>query len=281
MPSPLKPCKRARPLLGTLVEITAFSEDQRLLDAAINAAFAAVSEVHLRMSAHEATSDLAALHSAPVGALVRASAHSIAVLRTALEFARQSQGAFNPCLGGPMSRLGHLPADDSPHSTDYTALEIVGDQQLRRHAPLRLDLGGIAKGYAVDLAVARLQAAGIELGVVNAGGDLRCFGETAETIGIRDPQRPQQMAQTISLQNRAMATSAPYFSPAHRPSALYDPARQQSHSGAFSISVLSPSCMTADALTKVALNAPAALAAQLLAQHQAEAIWLGAPDAPQ
>ena len=281
MPSRSRTFKRARPLLGTLVEIRADFSESVDGDAALSAAFAEIAEVHARMSAHEATSDLAALQAAAVGAVVKVSPRTITVLRAALVLAEQSQGAFNPCLGGPMARLGYLPQAAGVESTDFKALEIVGDEGLCRLAPLRLDLGGIAKGYAVDIAIASLQAAGAQCAIVNAGGDLRCFGERGETVGIRHPAEPRQVARTIRLHNAAMATSAPYFSPVPQHSALYDTARQQCRTGVFSVSITAPTCMSADALTKVALNAPPALAAMLLAQHQAEAIWIGVPDAPQ
>lgn len=266
-------------MLGTLVEISADFAEADHGDAVLDQAFAAIAEVHARMSAHECGSDLAALHAAPVGTVVTVSAHTVRVLQAALVLAEQSQGAFNPCLGGPMARMGYLPQHTGRDSTDFTALEIIDAAALCRHEPLRLDLGGIAKGYAVDLAIAVLKDAGAKRALVNAGGDLRCFGESGESIGIRDPAMPQRIAKTVLLENAAVATSAPYFSQRDHASALYHPARQRSHTGQFSVSVTAPACMTADALTKVVLNAPAALANTLLAQHHAQAHWLGVPDA--
>ncbi len=257
MPSPLKTCARAKPLLGTRVEISAPAAATLELHRAFDAAFALITDIHRCMSAQEHTSDLAALHAAPVGAVVAVSVHTVTVLRSALRFATDSRGAFNPCLGAWQ---------------DFSAIEIVSDKALRRHAPLQIDLSGIAKGYAVDCAIGVLQAAGVPAALVNAGGDLRCYGDSAQRVGVRDPALPHRVATTLRLRDAALATSAPYFSPG----ALYDPQGRRSLSGDFSVSVVAPTCMAADALTKVALNAPPQLTQRLLAELRAEVHWLGA-----
>jgi thiamine biosynthesis lipoprotein len=118
-----------------------------------------------------------------------------------------------------------------------------------------IDLGGIAKGYAVDAAVAALQTKGVQSACVNAGGDLRVLGDVPFDISVRDPRDPVAMALSIPIRNGALATSGAYFSRQHIDgelrSALIDGRNAAALTDEFSVSVEAPTCMIADALTKV------------------------------
>ncbi|WP_295688152.1 FAD:protein FMN transferase, partial [uncultured Nevskia sp.] len=146
----------------------------------------------------------------------------------------------------------------------------IESNQVRFRQPLRLDFGGIAKGYAVDLAVEQLRAAGIAEAQVNAGGDLRVFGLAPQRIALRDPRAPLQWSQIVELDDQALATSAPYYAAGAAPSALIDPRNGNPYAGADSISVIAPNCLVADALTKVALFATPSRLEALLEQHDAQ-----------
>ena len=114
-----------------------------------------------------------------------------------------------------------------------------------------------AEGYAVDLAIDALRQAGVRSACVNAGGDLRAFGELAYPVAIRHPRRPQAAAAHMRLRDGALATSGTYFSHKHvddlECSALVDGADGRPVTGAFSASVFAQSCMLADALSKVVM----------------------------
>jgi thiamine biosynthesis lipoprotein ApbE len=129
-----------------------------------------------------------------------------------------------------------------------------------RRAGLRLDLGGIAKGFAVDEAVNILRRGGIKCGLVNAGGDLRAFGPRPFAVGIRDPRRPGTMFASLVLKNCALATSAHYFAARLRPGArlgpFVDPRSGEFRSELASVTVVAKSALTADALTKVVMLDP-------------------------
>ena len=91
-----------------------------------------------------------------------------------------------------------------------------------------LDLSGIAKGYAVDRACEVLQAMGADRIIVNAGGDLRVAGHWSQEVRLRHPKAPHCGVHVLSLRNRALATSAGYYSRRVRAggtelSALIDP----------------------------------------------------------
>lgn len=137
------------------------------------------------------------------------------------------------------------------YSPRHDALTLEEGCRASKSRALWVDLGGIAKGYAVDLAVAELKRCGVRSACVNAGGDLRVFGETPFPVLIRDPRSPSEAGLQLQLQNEALASSGNYFSIGHSGSALVNGHDGQPCLGEFSVSVRASTCMLADALTKV------------------------------
>ena len=268
--------QRARPWLGTLVEVRVQAPDDACARRAIEAAFGEVQAVHRCMSFHEADSDLSRLHAAPLGNAVVVDARTIEVLRCALDLAESSQGLFDVGIGGLLVEYGVLPRPVSPFVPDPQAnwrdIELIGDDRVCLHRPLWLDLGGIAKGYAVDRAVAALRAQGIEQGVVNAGGDLRCFGGNAERVLLQHLGGAGQPL--IELADAAVATSvvdATRARAGRRVPGMHANARLRCPVRAHrAVSVVASSCLVADALTKLVL-ADVRVATRLLRRHAASA----------
>lgn len=277
--SALRQVRRAQPLLGTRVEIgiTADGPDEAL-HAAIDSGFAAVARVHSLMSYHQPESELSRLNRDAATGWQEVDPRTYRVIEAALQFAASSEGAFDPTVAPRLEALGYLPrfgAATTPGAT-WRDVEIEKGRRVRYHRALRLDLGGIAKGYAVDQAVEALLAIGIENIIVNAGGDLRVAGPTAQSVQLRHPADPARIAGEIELQNEALATSAAYFSRSSvggsgEASALVDARTGMPHLGDQSFSVFAPDCMTADALTKVLVFAEAASAERALARFNARA----------
>lgn len=269
--------RRARPLLGTLVELSA-SGPARSLPGALEAAFAAIAEVGRLMSYHDAASELSLLNREAARRRVTVSAATYAVLKSALTLARASGGAFDPCVAPALVRLGFLPgpADDrTAHGWQH--LELGRHSTVRFARPLALDLGGIAKGYAVDCAGERLERHGIVDYCVNAGGDLK-VGARARAIEVRHPAEPRALVPLGSLAGVAVATSARYFAARAIGSAVVHPIIVPASAAAAcytgSISVIARRCIDADALTKVVAVAGAG-AAPVLEAYGAEAHLLG------
>ena len=258
--------RRARPLLGTRVEIeVSGGHDEVHLHAAVDAAFACIETVHQLMSYQNANSDLSRLNAHALNCAQAVNPHTYRVCEAALQYARLSAGAFDPAVA---ARAGG----------DWRDIELCGENHIRFHRPLAIDLGGIAKGYAVDLAVGVLQGLKMEQVLVNAGGDMRVAGSLPQCVQLRHPQAPLHAANGLSLQNAALATSAAYFSrqasPVGETSALIDSRSGQPYVGARSVSVRALHCLSADALTKVVLFAPAAVSTACLAAEGAEAYIL-------
>lgn len=264
--------RRARPWLGTIVEIGVAPE----YEAAIEIGFAAIARVHGLMSFHEPSSDLAKLRAAMAGEIVAVDRDTVAVLRIAADLYRATGGLFNIAVGRQLIRTHFLPRMDSGHLSRFSGtandVEIISDDQVRMHRRTLIDLGGIAKGYAVDCAVAALKAAGADKGIVNAGGDLFVFGDTAMPIDVRLAQGGY--AATFAAQNCAVASSenvrtrrriagqvaTPHIGPNNRP-IIADQ----------TITVSASTCTIADAMTKVAMI-DAALANRVLADHNGQVI---------
>jgi FAD:protein FMN transferase len=274
---------RARPLLGTVVEIRAASSNaQPSLHAVVDAAFAAIERVQRLMSYHDPGSDLSVINRNAAGTEQRVDAATYAVIESALRIAALSEGAFDPCVGERLERWGYLPASAATADSRrefagrWQDVELLGQCRVRFARPLLLDLGGIAKGYAVDRAVQTLQAAGVEEISVNAGGDLRVAGARAHTIRLRHPLAPDLSAATLTLQDSALATSAAYYSRRRLPfgevSALLDPRSSRPYVDSGCVSVRAADCMSADALTKVVLFAAPQLAERTLAACGAQAL---------
>src|SRR6266851_1934957 len=175
--------RRARPLLGTLVEITVGGSTPPRAAPAIEAAFAAVERVHRLMSFHEAASDVSRLNRCAAREPVAVDPWTFAVLRESLELSRISDGAFDVTVGSELVRWELLPppGEAGPSKGEgagsWADLELLPLRRVRFRRPLIIDLGGIAQGFAVDRAIEPLRTAGMPWAVVNAGGDLRVFGD--------------------------------------------------------------------------------------------------------
>lgn len=259
---------RCRPLLGTMVEITVENRDAP----AIDAAFAVVADIHARMSFHEPTSDLALLRVASAGEIVEVDGETVAVLRMAVAFHHATDGLFDVAVGRALIHGRFLPRDGLVHLDRFPGttadIEIVDDRYVRCRQPTLIDLGGIAKGHAVDRAVETLVAAGTATGLVNAGGDLRMFGDRDWQIQLRDAD--DVVRQELTARECAIASSANLLNRHMVRGQLHSP-----HIGRkgepvlvdHRVSVIAERCVVADAMTKVAMADPV-LADNILAPHK-------------
>jgi thiamine biosynthesis lipoprotein len=214
--------RRARPLLGTLVEVGV----PHGCDAAISRAFDVIEQVQALMSAHDARSDLGRLHAMPAEQACEVHPWTAEVLSLAADLHARTLGCFDVAQGSGAWSCQH----------EAGAWCVV-----RQQAACRLDLGGIAKGWAVDRAVDAVRALGVDAVWVNAGGDLRCEGVSLPVV-LRE-ESEGGVRPWLTLRDGAVATS--WYAPGSR-SALHGCVRRPH------VSVTAPRCAIADALTKVA-----------------------------
>jgi len=279
MTSPSNSVRRARPLLGTIVEIRAEAALGATTIDAIESGFAAIARVERLMSVHDACSELSRLNRDAHEETVAVDPWTYEVLAAAKRFWQASGGLFDCSIAPILARHGFLPPAAAKGGASPATQEdvlLLEDYRVGFRRPLVLDLGGIAKGFAVDRAVEALKDHGIESGAVNGGGDLRVFGPRAEPIHLRDPANPARLIMAGWLRDGAIASSASYF--ARRSwnggwiSPIVDPRiRAPRAADDQSVSVIASDALTADALTKpVALQGAAA--ADLLRQFGARAL---------
>jgi thiamine biosynthesis lipoprotein len=267
--------RRARPLLGTIVEVTAEGAGDALL-AAIEAAFASIAKVQRLMSFHDPSSDVSRINGAAAGEAVTIDPHTSRVLCSARALSDVSDGAFDVTTAPVLVENAYLPkrSDQAMPDATYRDLDLLpGDRVFWRRKGW-IDLGGIAKGYAVDCAVAALRAYGAAAGVVNAGGDLRCFG-APQPIHLRHPHAPMTLVHVGWLTDAALATSAGYFSgidgAGGQIDPLVDPRQRRCVSWDASMSVAARDCTIADALTKIVRLRPD-IAPEILLRCGAQAL---------
>jgi FAD:protein FMN transferase len=264
--------------LGTLVEIAVEAPTSATRRAALGAAFAAIERVHGALSGHDPESELSRVNRGAALGVEPVSEDFRAVLDRALVIARRSGGVFDPTVGGLVAAWGFLPrrtAADAQATWRDVRLDAHGVRFLR---PLALDFDGIAKGYAVDCAIAALRAHGASAGRVNAGGDLRVFGTPIEPVHVRTGGPQSIVVPLVALGDGAVATSA-YGGQRHRVAGrwttpLVDPIRRLPRMSTRTVSVIAPDCTTADALTKVVALQGAATAKLLAACGASAAIFL-------
>ena len=250
---------RCQPLLGTFVEIQTHDAEQSSAQAAtaIASAFEAIQLVEARMSAHSASSDLSRINMLAHTQVVSVHPWVWQVIALSKELYLQSDGLFNVGIGHVLAEKGlrTVFARHAQTMGDIADVELLENNQMRSHKPVHLDLGGIAKGFAVDRAVDVLLANGVSEGVVNAGGDMRVFGEMAHPVQVRSPQNPSLLFDMGHLSNGALATSANYFTPLEKEGCslghIVRSQTQQLEKSPASFSVVAPLCELADALTKI------------------------------
>lgn len=279
-----------RRMMGTEATIIIGHEPSAEAEDAVRDAFAAMEQVAADMTRFEAHSDIGRANGTPNQwvAVTPATAH---VVRSALALSRASDGAFDPTLdrlsvlwgfhnGEQQAGLPEMAAIAPWRNVQgYRQVELrreAGRDSLRLAPPpegsavgvgagvgVALDLGGIAKGYAVDQAVARLRAHGVRHALIEAGGDIYALGAKPDgdpwTLGVRNPKRPSSIYTTIAIADAAVATSGDYINyrdvNGRRYGHILDPRTAMPTANLSSLTVLADTAMNADGLATAAFNA--------------------------
>jgi FAD:protein FMN transferase len=278
--------RRARPLLGTFVEIEAAGPVKSRIDQAIDAAFESIAVVHRLMSFHDPESDVSRLNREASSRPVCVHAWTFRVLQAAAELHRRSNGIFDISIAPILQALGLLPrtsgqAAGGSETPSFDAIELLEGNMVRfRYPNVGIDLGGIAKGFAVDRALESLRASGVlSSGLVNAGGDLAAFGQETHSVHIRHPRDPSRLVCTIEVTDEALASTARRFDPFRSADTtgptIIDPGSGQQIDAVDGATVRASGCMIADALTKIVMIAGTE-AIGLLELYQASALLISA-----
>ena len=247
---------RCQPNLGTYVEISVsgdVSEDE--LISASNAAFLKIDLIQSLMSFHDEESELTRINRYAAREPVPISLETKFVLEQALWLSEKTDGLFDITVAPKLVASKALPNHNFDLSPTGTWRDIVIiDNEVRFTKPLLLDLGGIAKGYAVDQAINAVDDS-INI-TVNAGGDLRMRPWRGNQVEVRHPRSPHSESIQIQMKNRAVATSATYYSENGVLIVSKEPNASINSNENISVSVFAKDCLLADALTKVAYLDP-------------------------
>jgi thiamine biosynthesis lipoprotein len=210
-------------IMGTRVAVELWSEDAALAERGMTAVIDEMRRTDELMSTYKPESQLSQVNAHAFEGPVKVDPEIIEVVRRALDMSRQSGGAFDITYAS----VGYL--------YDYRAHQRPTDAQIAAALPgvdyrqvvvdpkastirflrkgVRIDLGGIAKGYAVDRCIEELRALGIRHAMVNAGGDTRLLGDRRGKpwiVGVRDPRNDGRLVTRLPLEDEAISTSGDY-----------------------------------------------------------------------
>ena len=278
--------RRSIPVMGTVAELAVVHREPHFAHGALDAAVAELRRVEALMTRFQPTSDVGRVNAAAHGHPTGIDLETATVLAAALEWAAATEGGFDPSLGRATELwdIGHRAVPPAADHIErwakrdlYRTIELgrraYGPVVVRHDDDAALDLGGIAKGYAVDRAVAALRDWGITDGLVNVGGDLYALGRSADgdlwEVGVRSPADPARLVAEFRIEERAVATSGDYFRYFDHRGRRYhhlldpctgEPRRTQTHS----FTVAADDCMNADAAATALFGAEPAATRRIL-----------------
>lgn len=267
-PAPRTAFTATQPHMGTRVTIVLYAADEQAAEQAFDAAFARFAAVDRALSDYDPESELSRLsRQSPTPAPVAVSGDLWRVLSKSRQMSERSGGAFDVTIG-PLSRLWRqarrqreLPADEAlaeaRQAVGYQAIHLHPEtQSVELTKPrMRLDLGGIAKGYGVDVALAALRKQGIVSALVDAGGDLAASDSPPDkpywTVGVRAVRRDGEPTHFLKLANSAVATSGDAWQYLELDGVKYshiiDPKTGLGLTERSGVTIIARDCMTADA----------------------------------
>jgi len=254
-------------VMGTRAQGEIYVWDRTARHSPVHLVQATFDSVNNRLSSWNSDSEVGRFNTAPVGATFTVSKWFSTCLRVGEELGKISGGAFDPSAG-PLMRLWGFRSqhDRVPSETELdSVLALLGGYEhdpfqrklTKTRAGTQIDLGGVAKGFAVDRAIANLIEFGISSALLDLGGNVFALGlpDDRDTwrVGVRDPQNPDEIFATFGMVNRAAATSGSYERfveiDGRRYGHIMNPATGQPAEGLLSVTVISRSATLADALS--------------------------------
>lgn len=253
--------------MGTRIGVELWAADRTTADRHIERVMQEMHRIDALMSTYKPTSQVSIVNAEAARHPVRVDADLFGLLETSLEYSRLTEGAFDITYAS----VGHLydfrrgikPTDEqiatALPAVNYRHVVLDPEARTVRFAQpgVRIDLGGIAKGWAVDQGIALLRAAGVERAMVNAGGDTRIIGDRFGKpwmVGIRDPREEGKVIVRIPLDDAALSTSGDYerFFEAGgvRYHHIIEPASGRPARAVRSVTVIGPTATRTDGLSK-------------------------------
>lgn len=259
--------KEEQAIMTTSVSVELWDEDAVHAQQCIAQVMAAMHHVDNTMNPFNPATELSKLNREAAQHPVKVSRELFDVIKTSLHFSKLSDGIFDVTFASVGYRYDYRkrshPSDaqiaEDLDKIDYRLLILDEKTQTIRYgkAGVRVDLGGIAKGYAVDQGIDILKACGIRMAMVSAGGDTRIIGDRQGRpwiTAIRDPRNTKASAVLIPLSDTAISTSGDYeryfMENGKRYHHIINPRTGKSADACRSVSVIGPDATTTDGLTK-------------------------------
>ncbi|MEM8561863.1 MAG: FAD:protein FMN transferase [Pseudomonadota bacterium] len=256
----------SREMMGTQITVELWHPNEAIAQQAKDEVFAEFQRLDLMMNPWNPASELSRINREGATKSLTTTKEICEVVNRALHYSQLSNGAFDISFASAGQHYDYKQGTRPDANTleldrnniDYTAIELeIKKQRIALHKNgMQLDLGGIAKGYAVDRGIDILLSHGIESAVITAGGDSRILGdlgERARTIGIRHPRKAGEYAVLIPLADTAISTSGDYerffVEDGVRFHHILDPSTGESAQGVQSASVMSDKAIDSDALS--------------------------------
>lgn len=262
--------RRAHYVMGTVFEIEAYGEDADRAAEAVEEAFAAIRRADEIMSDYREESELSRLNREGAGGFVPLSPDLYEILQKSAAYSRLTDSAFDVTVGPLVdawrraSEQGRLPSDRErtqllPLIGSAHLLFAEQEQAVRLgRSGVKVDLGGIAKGWAVDRAAQILRQRGIERALISAGtSSLYAMGsppgQQAWNIAVRHPLREDEILAVVSLRDQSLSTSASYEKHLRIGGRTYshilDPRSAAPVESMWSSTVIAPDAVESDALS--------------------------------
>ena len=209
------------PIMGTRVHVEISHDDAQQASALIGQVMAEMRRIDRAFSPYREDSELSKVNREASADWMEVSDEMIDLLGRSYRMSLLSDGAFDITYASVGRfydyRAGTAPDDAAlaaaVHAIDYRHIEVDGNRVRFKHPQVYIDLGGIAKGYAVDRGITLLTRAGITQASVSAGGDSRILGDRGGqpwTVGVKHPRNENEMAVLLPLEDVAVSTSGDY-----------------------------------------------------------------------
>ena len=256
----------ARPMMGTEVSVFLWSDDPEAGRVTIEAVFQEAARIDRLMSTYKDESEISKINREAANGPVKTGAELFELILRSIEISKLSGGKFDITYESVGQHFDFRNRERPDAETTAAALDKIDyrhielDEEKRtvsfRVDGVRINLGGIAKGYVVERGVEILRQNGITSGVVTAGGDSRLLGDRRGrpfNIAIRDPRKEGEVAMLIPLENEAISTSGDYERYFEEDGVRYHhiiaPSTGRPASGVHSASVIGPDAVMTDALS--------------------------------
>ena len=216
---------RAQMQMGTLVKITAVARSESVAQAAATAGFAEIHRLEELLSTWIPTSELSRVNTSAGDMPVSVSPETMTVVRGAIQVAEMTDGGFNIAIGPAVDAWNVIEGRHIQTESELDALrplvnltsvhvDVRAQTIFLKKVGMRIDVGGIGKGYAADQAVMAMKKAGASAGVVALSGDIKTFGQLPRgrkfPVGIQHPRKEGEVLVFIDLEDEAISTAGDY-----------------------------------------------------------------------